>query len=120
MKENNKNEIPTTTLQKNSKSLNLLETKTKIKDEGEEAAPEPDPYLIKLAKPPIQDVVPPITGDNCTDEKIRADRDRLKAIEKDMENRENEKRMHYLWIEEAKNVIKKKKLKTKLIKLNPV
>jgi len=115
MKDNNKNEI-SPNLQKDSKSVNLLETKTKMKEEGE---PEQDVYLIKLERPPIQDVLPPITGDNCTDEKIRADRDQLKALEKDIEKRENEKRLHHLWIEEAKNAIKKK-LKNKLIKQNQV
>jgi len=73
----------------------------KIKEEGE------DPYLIKLEKPPAPDVVAPITGDNCTDDKIRIDRDRLKAIEKDIEFRENEKKLHYQWIEEARLSIKK-------------
>jgi len=66
-----------------------------------------DPYLIKIPKPPTQDIQPPITGDNCTDEKIRIDRRRLKELEKEIDNRENEKRLHFQWIETAQNSIEK-------------
>jgi hypothetical protein len=66
-----------------------------------------DNYLIKLEKPPSQDVAPPITGDNCTDEKIKMDRERLAVLEKDIEGREVEKKTHQQWIEQAKQAILK-------------
>jgi len=62
-----------------SKSPSLVETST-INDDIRELME--DPYLIKIPKPPTQDIQPPITGDNCTDEKIRIDRRRLKRIRK--------------------------------------
>jgi len=93
-----------------SKSPSLVETSTMndapylIKIHNREME---DPYLIKIPKPPTQEIPPPITGDNCTDEKIRIDRRRLKELEKEIENRESEKRLHFQWIDEAQNSIEK-------------
>jgi len=90
-----------------SKLQSLIETSLLLEEATENE--EEDPYLIKLPKPPAEDSAAPITGDNCTDEKIRIDRDKLKAIEKDIQNRETEKQLHFQWIADAQTAIDKVK-----------